>query len=170
MRVPAGRQYSEEIKILLAGRVYGERARLIWMLCNSPSAIAVLTSDAPPWVMKGNGMPVTGISPATMPALTSIWKMIIAATPPAKATPKTLSDSPADQQHPPDQADEEQEHDHPAQEAELLEQHGKRKVGRLNGQQVGRRLAAVGQSLAEDAAGADRDLRLSDLEAGALRI
>ena len=42
------------------------------MLWSSPSAMAVLTSDAPPWVMNGSGMPVTGMIPATMPALTSI--------------------------------------------------------------------------------------------------
>ena len=60
--------------------------------------------------------------------------------------------------------------DDDADEAELLGQHREHEVGRLDGQEVALRLRAVGQALAHPAAGADRDLRLVELVAGALDV
>ena len=39
------------------------------MLWITPRPIARLVSDAPPWVMNGSGMPVTGRIPMTMPTM-----------------------------------------------------------------------------------------------------
>ena len=51
------------------------------MLCKMPSAIAMLTSDAPPCVTNGNGIPVIGMIPITIPTFTKSWKRTIDATP-----------------------------------------------------------------------------------------
>lgn len=43
------------------------RSLMLWTI---PSPRARLVSEAPPWVMKGRGIPVTGMMPTTMPMLT----------------------------------------------------------------------------------------------------
>ena len=47
----------------------------------------MLISDAPPWVMNGNGMPVMGMIPITIPTLTKSWNTIIEPSPAANIVP-----------------------------------------------------------------------------------
>ena len=47
----------------------------------TPNPRAMLTSDAPPWLMNGSGIPVTGMIPTTMPTFTNTWNSSIEATP-----------------------------------------------------------------------------------------
>src|SRR5688572_23548887 len=59
---------------------------------------------------------------------------------------------------------------HEPEQAELLADHREYEVGRALWQELELRLAAVHPALAEHAAGADRDLRLDDVIAGAERV
>ncbi len=63
-----------------------------------------------------------------------------------------------------------EDHPEPAQQAELLGQHGEDEVGLLLGQEVEVALRALQEAAAGDAAGAERDLRLQDVVAGAQRV
>ena len=90
------------------------------MLWRMPRASAMLISDAPPWVMNGSGMPVTGMIPRTIPTLTSIWKRSIAADAAGEHHAERVLRAPADEEDAPDQRDEQQEHDDRPDEPELL--------------------------------------------------
>ena len=56
----------------------------------------MLTSDAPPWVMNGSGMPVMGITPRTMPTLTSSWNRSMPADAAREREPERVAAAPAD--------------------------------------------------------------------------
>ena len=99
-----------------------------------PSAMPMLISDAPPWVMNGSGMPVTGIMPSTMPTLTSSWNSSIEAMRAGERQAERVPGTPADQHHAPDQRREQEQHQDRRREAELLAERGEREVGGLHRQ------------------------------------
>ena len=74
------------------GGYHSARVWRILMLCRMPRPIAMLTRDAPPCVTNGNGMPVIGMIPITMPAFTISWKRIIDAMPAANIDPNGSRD------------------------------------------------------------------------------
>ena len=47
----------------------------------------MLTSEAPPWVTNGSGIPVIGMIPRTMPTFTTSWNRIIDASPAPNSVP-----------------------------------------------------------------------------------
>ena len=63
------------------------------MLCRSPTAISVTTTDDPPKLIRGNGMPVTGMIPIATPMFTNTWHMNIAAIAPAIKLPYKFFES-----------------------------------------------------------------------------
>ena len=84
------------------------RMLTLWI---TPSPIAMLTSDAPPWLMNGSGMPVTGISPMTIPTFTNTWNSSIDASPAPNSVPNGSFERQRARQDSPDQRREQQEHD-----------------------------------------------------------
>ena len=96
----------------------------------------MLTSDAPPWLMNGSGMPVTGSSPITMPTFTNTWNRSIDARPAPNSVPNGSFERHAHDEDPPDQRGEQQEHHERADEAQLLGQDGEHEVALLDRQEV----------------------------------
>ena len=84
-----------ERRVLARVHAYGRTAvahhsARVWrmlMLWRMPRPIAMLTSDAPPWVTNGSGIPVIGMIPITMPTFTTSWNRIIDANPAANSVP-----------------------------------------------------------------------------------
>ena len=111
----------------------------------------MLTSDAPPWVTNGSGMPVIGMIPRTIPTLTTSWNRIIEATPAANSVPNGVARPPAGHEDAPEQQHEQHEQHDAADEAELLGEDREHEVGGLDGQEVALRLRPVRQALAEPA-------------------
>ena len=170
----AGPTVLPNARVLAAGprlRAYRRRyhSARVWrmlMLCRMPRPIAMLTSDAPPCVTNGSGMPVIGMTPITMPAFTTSWNRIIDANPAANSVPNGIAGTPAGHQHPPQQQREQHEQHQAADEAELLGEHREHEVGGLHGEEIALCLGAVRQATPEQPARADRDLRLIELVAG----
>ena len=88
-------------------------------------------------------------------------------TPTAISRPKTSCEIAGGAQAAHEQQDEQREEDHRADEAQLLAEDAEDVVGGLGAQVVELGLRAVRQALAEEPAGADADLGLEDVEAGA---
>ena len=63
---------------------------MLWMI---PRPIASVTSEAPPLLMNGRGIPVTGIRPMTMPTFTNSWNSSIDASPAPNRRPKGSRDA-----------------------------------------------------------------------------
>ena len=55
----------------------------MWMLSSIPIAVKLTRIDDPPYDRNGNGMPVIGMIPITIPTLTNIWIANIDAMPAA---------------------------------------------------------------------------------------
>ena len=113
------------------------------MLWSTPSASAMLISDAPPWLMNGSGMPVIGMIPITMPTFTNSWNRSIAATPQAKIVPNGSFERQPRDEHAPQERDEQREDHERADEAELLGEDREHEVRVLDRQQALGVLGAV---------------------------
>ena len=132
--------------------------------------MAMLTSDAPPWVTNGSGMPVIGMIPSTIPALTMSWNRIIEASPAANIVPKGSFDRQPATRIRHRSSTNRTNSDHHADEPELLGEDREHEVGGLDRQELALGLRAVRQALAHPAARPDRDLCLVELVAGALDV
>ena len=80
---PAG----EAAPIRPRDRYHSARSCRMLMLCMMPRPIAMVTSDAPPLLMKGSGMPVTGMIPMTIPTFTNTWNRSMEARPAPNSVP-----------------------------------------------------------------------------------
>ena len=69
----------------------------------------MLTSEAPPWVTNGSGMPVIGMIPMTIPTLTTSWNRTIDAMPAANIVPNASRDRQPADEDPPEQQEEQGE-------------------------------------------------------------
>jgi hypothetical protein len=58
------------------------------ILSKIPIVAKVITIDVPPELIRGSGIPVTGIIPIFIPILIKIWKNSIAQIPVARYIPK----------------------------------------------------------------------------------
>ena len=128
-----------------------------------------MSSDEPPALTNGSGMPLVGIRPRTTLMLTNACTAIIVVNPSARNAPNRsgacrttrrprhvmTQKQPSDQRR--------------AHEAELLGDHRIDEIGVRLGQEE-QLLHAVHQPFAPHAARADSDERLNDLEAAAERI
>ena len=140
------------------------------MLWRMPKPAAMLTSDAPPWVTNGSGMPVIGMIAEDHPDVDDELEQDHRGDPRREQRPERIARAPAGHEDPPEQQDEQHEQHDATDEPELLGERREHEVGGLDRQEVSLRLGAVRQALAEEAAGADRDLGLVELEAGALDV
>ncbi len=154
----------------LAPRHHSARCWRMLMLWITPSPSAMLTSDAPPWVMNGSGIPVTGRIPTTMPDVDEDLEQQHRGDARPEQRPERIARPPRRHDHPPQQCGEQQEHDDRADEPELLGQDGEHEVALLDRQELAARLRAVGEARPEQAPRAHGDLRLEHLPAGALGV
>ncbi len=74
--------------------------------------MAMLTSDAPPWVTNGSGMPVIGMIPITMPDVDDQLEQDHRGEAGREQRPERVARSPAGDQDPPEQEHEQAEQDH----------------------------------------------------------
>ena len=63
-----------------------------------------LISDAPPCVMNGSGIPVTGMIPMTIPTFTNTWNRSIDASPAPNSEPERVTRAPGAGEDAPQQA------------------------------------------------------------------
>ena len=116
-----------------------------------------------------SGMPVIGMTPRTIPTLTTSWNTIIEATPAAKRVPNASRE-----RHPETRTRHRSRRtgrrEHATDEPELLGECREHEVRRLDRQEIALGLRPVGQALADESARTDRDLRLVQLVAGALDV
>ena len=97
----------------------------------------MLTSDAPPWLMNGSGMPVTGRRPITIPTFTNTWNRSIDARPAPNSVPNGSRDAPGARRGSATAARrEQQEHDEGPDEAQLLGEDREHEVALLDRQEV----------------------------------
>ena len=105
------------------------------MLCMIPSPIAMLTSDAPPWVTNGSGMPVIGRS-EDHPHVHDDLEQDHRRHPGREHRAERVLRPPAADEEAPDQQPEQDEQHDRAEEAELLREDREHEVGGLDGQVV----------------------------------
>ena len=108
-------------------------------------------------------MPVTGMMPIVIPTFSKIWNISMASTPTHTSMPNSSRASCAVRQMRQTMMQNSASSVAGADEAELLAHRGEDEVGVLLGHVAEPGLAALEQSLAERAAGADRGLRLVDV-------
>ena len=131
----------------------------------------MLTSDAPPWVTNGSGMPGDRHDPEDHPDVDDELEQDHRRDAGREQRPERVARPPAGDEDPPEQQRRTaRTATIAADEPELLGERREHEVGGLDRQEVALRLGPVGQALAEEPAGPDRDLRLVELVAGALDV
>ncbi len=131
--------------------------------------IRFISSDDPPKLTRGSGVPLVGMMPITTLMLTSACSATIAVRPDRQKRPEAVWRAQGDAQAAPRDNQETDEDGRRADEPQLLGDDGVDEVG-VRLRQVEELLDAVHQSASPDAARADRDERLDDLEAVAERV
>ena len=129
-----------------------------------PTATSSTTRLEPPYETNGSGIPVSGASPSTAARLIAAWPQTSAVSPAASRLPNGSRHSSATFSPAHAKSAYARISDAGPDEPELLADDGEDHVGVRLGQEVDL-LHALAEPVAEDAAGAEADLRLHDLEA-----
>ena len=139
------------------------------MFSSTPAENMVIRSAEPPKEMNGSGSPLVGSAPMTTPRFTSVWVASISGEPEREVAAEGIRRAQADAQPPPDEQREERDDADGADQPQLLADDGEDEVGVGLGQ-VEELLLRLPEPAAEPATRAEREERLDDLEAAALRV
>ena len=130
----------------------------------------MLTSDAPPWVTNGSGMPVMGMTPMTIPTLTTSWNRIIEAIPAANSSAERVARAPAGHEDAPQQQHEQREQTTPPMNPSSSASFANTKSVAWTGRKSPWAWVPLVRPLPKQPARPDRDLRLVELVARALGV
>ena len=130
---------------------------------------SVMSSDDPPELTSGSGMPFVGIMLSTTLMFMNACTAIIVVSPSATNDTERVGRMQRDPQAAPRNDAEAEQHQHRAHQPELLRDDRVDEVG-VRFRQIEQLLHALHQAAAADAAGADGNERLDDLKAVAERV